>query len=164
MSDNTGSTTPSEFDEHKSHFIEFLKKSKDPAAKFVLECFKGYLAPLLDDTREELADVKDDVENILDQMEPAELRVLTDMKTALVMNAALIEKLLNAAGFIEVTSDQMKFTDKCPKDIVEAFGQLGEYNSDLVDRIDEQIEEWNEDPPDDAEADAADAAADKTAA
>ncbi len=146
----------SKFDEHKSMFIAFLKKAKAGSDKteatnadFMLKCFERYMAPMLEETNEELADTRDQVEEILDQLQPVELQTLEDTKTALVMAGLLIGKIMNASGFVDETkAETLTFTDKCPKDIVEDFMKFGDFNADLLARVDEQIEDWKSAPDD----------------
>lgn len=122
-----------QMDEFSRLVEETKKKLKKHPNMSAADFFNGYLLMLLEEMRNETAEVRGDVDDILDNIDIPENPVLDSSEQTITRLASFIDVVLSRVGWI----NQQGTTEAFPIDLREAFADLGKQTAAAVQRIQE---------------------------
>lgn len=143
-----------QMDEFSRLVEETKKKLKKHPNMSAADFFNGYLLLLLEEMRNETAEVRGDVDDILDNLDIPENPVLDFSEQTITRLASFVDVALSRAGWI----NQQGTTEAFPVDLREAFADLGKQVAAAIQRIQEAraaLYEQDDDTDEEAPADVA---------
>jgi hypothetical protein len=122
-----------QMDEFSRLVEETKKKLKKHPNMSASDFFNGYLLLLLEEMRNETAEVRGDVDDILDNLDIPENPVLDSSEQTITRLASFVDVVLSRVGWINAQGT----TEAFPIDLREAFADLGKQVAAAVARIHE---------------------------